>query len=441
MMSKLSLTWLLAGSVLTAPAAAYDLLQAWHAARQFDAGMAAAAGDLRAGRELAVQGRAQWLPQVSLSGNYSHSQPIGQPANGRQATGSETHGYGVTLSQPLFDSGRLALWRSGQLGAEIARTAHENAGQQLMQEVAAAYFAVLLAEDTLAATTAAKQAYHSQLRQALAEFELGAATITDANEARAGYDGAEADEIQARSDLATARNGLSRLTGLPSGRISPLAGDFPLTPPEPDVPAAWIDRAMQQNLAILAAGQALIQAEITLQEKRGSRLPTISLSAGYRVIRSNDPDVAPSGGRRNRGTTLGVTLSMPLFAGGGIDSRISEAAARRDSARDRLEDARRRASDDVLRAWQGVTSGAAYVRAQQQRLRSASSKLESTRLGREVGVRTNLDLLKAQQEYTDVQKNLASARYRYLNARLQLARAAGTLDAHTLAHINLVLAR
>lgn len=441
MTPKLPITWLLAGSALAAPAAAYDLLQAWHAARQFDTGLAAAAGELRAGRELAVQGRAQWLPRVSLSGDYSHSHPIARPPDGQPTAGGETHGYGVTLSQPLFDSGRRAQWQRGRIAAETARTAHENASQQLMLDVAAAYFNVLLAKDTLAATAAAKQAYHSQLRQAQAEFELGTATITDANEARAGYDSAEADEIQAHSDLETARHALARLTGLTGDRLSPLAGDFPLTPPEPDAPAAWIDLALRQNLAIRAAGQALRQAEVALQEKRGARLPTVSLSAAYRDTVSNDPAVGQPGTRRNRGTALGVTLSMPLFAGGGLDSQISEAAARRDSARDRLEDARRRAREDVLRAWQGVTSGAAYVRAQQQRLRSAGSKLESTRLGREVGVRTNLDLLKAQQDYTDVQKNLASARYRYLNARLKLARAAGTLDPDTLADINQVLAR
>lgn len=423
---------------LTLPAHAFDLVEAWSAARQYDTGIAASHNDYLAGQEQGPQGRALLLPQVNLSGSYSHNNPIRQvqPLTSTLATGGETHGYGVNLTQPLFDVSRYANYRKGQIGQELAQTTLDSAEQQLMIDVAAAYFNVLLAQDTLAATEVAKKAYLSQLEQAKTEFEIGTATITDTNEAQADYDGAIADEIQTQSDLEVSRNTLARLTGLSPLQIQPLTGQIPLERPSPDTLDAWLELALANSLKIRAKEQALAQAEQTLLDKRSGHLPVVQLTAGYQDTISNDPQTTLSGASRSRASSIGVNLTLPLFNGGGVNSQIREAVAQRDSARDQLEDSRRQTRDAVRSAWLGVTSGAAYVRAQQQRLVSAKSKLESTTLGKEVGIRTNLDLLKAKQDYTDVLKKLATARYRYLNAQLQLAQAAGRLDLDTLQRVN-----
>lgn len=417
-------------------ACAFDLLDAWRAARQYDSGYAAAGADLRAGSEQGVQGRAQLLPQINLTGSYNRNAPINQPTQSGWATGGESHGHGVTLTQPLFDVGRYAGYRKGQINDALAQTTYDTSTQQLMVDVAAAYFNVLLAQDTLAATEIAKKAFAGQLAQARTEFEIGTATITDTDEAQAGYDSALADEIQAQSDLEINRNQLARLTGLPPLQLQPLGSIIPLDTPRPGTLEGWLALAQANSLKIRSAEQTLALAEQTITEKRAGHLPVVQLSAGYQDTTTNDPLTTLNAPARSRGSTIGVTLTLPLYAGGGIDSQVREALARRDSARDQLEDARRQVREAIRKAWLGVTSGAAYVRAQEQRLKSARSKLASTQLGREVGVRTNLDLLKAQQDYSEVLKNLASARYRFLNARLQLAQAAGLLDEQVLEDVN-----
>ncbi|WP_215780767.1 TolC family outer membrane protein [Paludibacterium sp. B53371] len=429
---------LLSGS-LAATAQAFDLLQAWQAARQYDSGYAAAGANWRAGQAQGDQGRALLLPQLSLSGNYSQNKPIHAATAGGSEPGGVTHGYGVNLTQPLFDAARLANYRKGQINQAQAGSTYDSAGQQLMVDVAAAYFSVLQAQDNLAATEIAKRAYASQLAQAKTEFDIGTATITDTNEAQAGYDGAVADEIQAQSDLELNSNTLARLTGLRPQEIRPLADSFPLQRPQPDSLEDWLAMAQRNSPKIISKQQALELAEQTLAEKRAGHLPVVQLTAGYQDNITNDPASTLGGQARTRGSTIGINITVPLYSGGGIRAQVSEAVALRDSARDELENTRRLVREEVRRAWLGVTNGIAAIRAQQQRLRSTKSKLDSTQLGREVGIRTNLDLLKAQQDYSTVLKDLASARYRYLNARLQLAQAAGTLDETMLADVNQAL--
>lgn len=420
-------------AALAQQASAFDLNDAWRAAQGYNSDYAAARADLDAGRELTVQGRAQLLPQVGLSGNYSHN----TPATPSGMNSYDSSGYGVQLSQPLFDVAKYAAWQKGKIGSSQAELAFVASEQQLLVTVARAYFDVLLAQDTLAANRASKKAYATQLAQAKTSFELGTATITDTHEAQAGYDGAVAKEIAAESQLEISRNNLLRLTGLSPDAIQPLKDSLPLDTPTPATLEGWIQLAVANSPSLKSAEQSVELAKAGITEKRANQLPTITLNAGYNEARSNAFGSVPV----TRGNSVGVTVSLPLFAGGGIDSQVREAVARKDSAADKLESARRQLREDVRRAWLGVTSGAALVRAQQQLVLSANSKVESTRLGKEVGIRTNLDLLQAEQAYYDAVTSLATARYDYLTARLQLAQAAGTLDEALLQQVNQAVRR
>ncbi|WP_054287036.1 TolC family outer membrane protein [Gulbenkiania mobilis] len=412
-------------SGMAGTASAYDLLDAWRAAREHDAGFAAARAERDAGQEKAVQGRARLLPQIGLSGSITRNNPI-EP----DMASYTSRGYGVELSQPVFDVGKFADYRRGQAGAALADIQYLANEQQLIVDVGRAYFDVLLAQDSLAATRASKKAYENQLAQARAAFEVGTATITDTHEAQAGYDAAAAQEIVAQSNLEIARNALARLTGLDPAGMQPLAERIELVTAQGAL-EAWQARALDNSFDVRARAQELETARADLLAARGNRLPTLELNAGYR---DNDSGMGPS--PKTRASSVGLTVTMPLFAGGGISSQIREAASRELAARDRLEASRRQVREDVRRAYLGVTNGAAYVRAQEQLLVSARSKLESTRLGREVGVRTNLDLLRAEQDYYDTVRSLAEARYNYLTARLQLLQATGELTEAGLAEVN-----
>ncbi|MEO9386103.1 TolC family outer membrane protein [Chromobacterium phragmitis] len=432
---SLTLIALLAlGSAL--PAQAFDLVGAWQAARDYNADFAAARAQREAGQEKLVQGRSQLLPQASVSGNYSYTNPI-QPSSAQRRY--ESHGYNVGVQQPLFDVGKYTGYQKGKIGTQLADTAFSAAEQQLILDIAQAYFDVLRARDTLAATRASKKTYQNLLEQAKTAFEVGTATITDTHEAQAGYDGAVAQEISDANNLELAENNLKRLTGLEPSAIQSVREQLPLDPPKPAGLDAWVGMALRGSLKIQNAEQNLQLTEQTITEKRGNHLPTVNLTAGYNDAISNQPSLFNQ--QHTRGSSVGVTVTLPLFAGGGINSQVREAVAQRDAARDQLEAARRQVKEDVRKAFLGVTNGAALVRAQQQLLVSAKSKVESTRLGKEVGIRTSIDLLQAEQAYYTALTTLANAKYSYLTAKLALAQSAGQLQPETLGEVNQLIVR
>lgn len=419
---------------VSVPSQAFDLVAAWQAARNYNADFAASRAQHEADQEKRVQGRAQLLPQASVTGTYGYNNPI-QPANVLGANAQrryESHGYSVGVQQPLFDMGKYAGYQKGKIGTELGDTNYDAAEQQLILDIAQAYFNVLRARDTLEATRASKKTFLNQLQQAKTAFEVGTATITDTNEAQAGYDGAVAQEISDANNLELAEHNLSRLTGLDPAGIQSVRDKLPLDPPKPAGLDEWIALALHNSLDIKSSEQKLQLAEQTVLEKQGNRLPVVSLSAGYSNSLSNQSGTYP----HTRGSNIGVTVTVPLFAGGGINSQVREAVAQRDAASDQLEAKRRQVKEDVRKAYLGVTNGAALVRAQQQLLISAKSKVDSTRLGKEVGIRTNLDLLQAEQAYYSTLTTLANAKYNYLTARLALAQSAGQLEPKVLTDVN-----
>lgn len=415
------------------PAHAFDLVEAWRAARDYNADFAAARSDLDAGREKATQGRALLMPQVDATANYNYTNPIAPAGQG----GYDSTTYGVNLQQPLFDVSKYTGYQKGKLATQQAETSYGAAEQQLILDTSQAYFNVLLAKDTLSATSASKKTFQQQLEQAKTAFEVGTATITDTHEAQAGYDGAVAQEIKAINSLELAENNLRRITGLDPKTIQPVLDKLPLELPTPATLEAWIGIALRNSLSIKAAEQTLEIAGKNVTEKKGGHLPVISLTAGYSDTQTRAPMQQP----HTRGSSIGVGITLPLFAGGGINSQVREAAAQQESAKDKLEAVRRQVREDVRRTFLGVTNGAALVRAQEQLLISAKSKVESTRLGKEVGIRTNIDLLQAEQAYYSTLTSLATAKYEYLIARLSLSQAAGQLDSEVLSKLNAVIRR
>lgn len=439
---KLKLTAALCGILLYQPflcTSAFDLIDAWQAARDYDATYSAAKHQRDAGEEKAAQGLAQILPQVSVVADYGNQRPI-EP---RTSNGYDTHGWGVRASQPLFDISKYAAFRQGRISAEMARTQFSVTEQELIVKTSSAYFDVLLAYDTLEATLAAKHAYAKQLEQAKVSFRIGTATIVDTYEAQANYDAAIAKEIAAETELNIKANELRKQTGLDPKQIQLIDGNKVLDFAASGPLDTWQQVALDNSLEVKNRQQSLDMAEQELLARRGDRYPKVNLTANYgdniNTAYNSTPTWLDSNQRHTRNSSIGVELSIPLFAGGGISSQIREAAAKELQAKDELEAAKRQVKEDVRRTYLGVTSGEAEVKALEQLLTSMKSKLDSTRLGKEVGVRSNLDLLQAEQQYYETIRTLAEARYRYLLARLKLAQAAGVLEPTVLADVNRVI--
>jgi outer membrane protein len=417
------------------PAQAADLLDAVNAARGFDAGFSAARHAQLAGREKRWQGLAGLLPRAQIDGSYTRQDQPGAP----YAAAVRRHSATASITQPLFDATRIADFKRGGALADQTDAEYDKARQTLVTEVSDAYFSVLYAREVLQAAEFAELAFQKQLDQAQAALRIGDGTRTDVDEAQANLDDALARKIGAQNDLEIARGTFRRLTGLYADDLAPIAWQC-VPQAAPLGLTAAMDEAATQNPDVRIAETLLDQSRADIVGATGANLPVVNLQASYgtnwsRGANENGLDEIFGTTSKTRASMVGVTVTIPLFAGGGQLSAAREAYRRRDQSRDTLEDARRNAREHARTAHLRITNGVALMRAQERALASADSKVKSTRLGREVGLRTRIDELNAQQRYFEAIRDLADARYGFLRARLQLSAALGTLGDADLAGI------
>ncbi len=425
---------------------ALDLIGAYERARRTDPTVLAADEAVIAGREKAVQGRALLLPQVGLGASYTHVSDKSSnalPPELAQLIKPESSGgvrkVELQFKQPLYDAEARSNKKQLRQQTELAEITYRNAQQELIERVAETYFNVLLAEEQLRVTRAEKAAVQMQRDRAKARFDVGRGKVTDVQETQARYDGVLAKEVQADSALALRRTQFEELTGAPAEGLHELAPGFVPAPPQPEVLAEWQGKGREQNSRVLAKRSQLAIADAEIGKYKLAGRPTLELVAGY-------SDKSASGGLsptiasdHQRTATVGLQFSVPLFAGGGIESRERESIAKKRQAEQELAAAQRDARLQVQDAYLSVTTGVARIAALEQSRRSAETALEATTLGRDVGTRTELDVLDAQQRLFSSQLDLAQARNDYLLGRIRLASAAGELHEGDLRSLNAML--
>lgn len=437
-MKNISVPILLIATTMSQSVQAVDLLETFRAAQANDPVFAAARAALQAGQEKLPQGRSQLLPSLSLSANSTFNDqnirylgPTAFPAGTQRYN---THGYSVNLTQPLFRQQNWVAYTEAELLVAQAEAQFKLAEQDLILRVAQAYFEVLIAQDSVELAGAQKTAITEQLEQARRNFEVGSATITDTHEAQARYDLTVAQEIAAKNSLEIKRRSLQQLINEMPGDINPLGKAFKLEPPQPADMEQWVSEAELNNPQLAAAKAAAEIAEKEVARNRGGHYPTVDLVANYTKSNSNGGNFGV--GSDVTGKSVGVQLNMPLFQGGVVNSRWREAESNRERAKEELENVRRNVATQTREAYLGVVSGIAQVRAFQQALTSSESVLEASKLGQEVGVRTNLDVLNAQQQLYATRRDLYQAEYNYLVSQLRLKAAAGSLGEDDIVLVN-----
>ena len=437
---KILIALTFAGSALSAQSA--DLLQAYRDATAYDAQFAAARAARAAGLEKLPQGRAGLLPTLGLSANTTWNDVESTARSTGVTTGRDynSNGWSVALSQPLFRWQNWVGFKQSELAVALAEMQFAQAGQDLILRVSQAYFDVLLAQETLATAQAQKTAFAEQLEAAKRNFEVGTATITDTHEAQARHDLAVATEIAAENDLAVKRQALRTLTGKEADTLKGLRPGVQIGAPQPADIGQWVSSAEAGNLGVQIAQTSLDVSGREIEKQRAGHYPTLDLVATHGKTGSGfSSSSLTGGGVDTKSSTIGLQLAMPLFAGGAVSSKEREAAALSEKARADLDNARRQASLGAKQAYLGVNAGLAQVRALEAGVASSRLAVESNKLGYEVGVRINIDVLNAQSQLFDTQQKLAKARLDTLIAQLRLKAAAGTLAEADLAAINALL--
>lgn len=436
---RLTVVWLLA---MSWPAMATDLLEVYQIAVESDPELRSAEYAYRSAQQALPQARSLNLPQVSASGDFTRSR---QEAGGEVDT-SEFQTLSLNVRQTLFDLENRARIRQADASIAQAEANFLAAQQGLIFRVADAYFGVLAAQADLAFARQEKLANQEQFKQAERRFEVGLIAITDVREAQASFDLARAREIVAENQVANAREALARITGTFLRNLAMPGDDLPLTPPEPQDIETWVQTARDQNLALIAALYAAEAATEDVAVQRADRYPTVSLVGQHTYTRGNRVFTGFSGGGFGGGgvdevhdTQVILQFNWDLYTGGRVSSEIRQSVEELERAREDLIFQERETIQQTRDAYRGVISGISQVRSLEQALVSNETALEATEAGFEVGTRTTVDVLIAQRNFFEAERDLRQARYDYILNLLRLKQAAGTLSVVDLQAVNRLL--
>ena len=438
-------------SALPAAALAQDLLEVWRAAAQHDRRLVVARAEHASSQALREQADALWRPQLSASvgaglgasqsamrGAQFSAPGMGTVDEARFATsvnaGLATR-VALTAQQPLVNPARDAQRAQLRLGADMGDTAWRAAQTERMLHTAERYFTLAVADERVRVLARQADALARARTEAHDRYRIGSAPVTDTHEADAALAAVQAQQANAALQASIQRRALADSTGLaqPAARLPML----PLAPPghEP----AWVQAAQADSPRLRLLGQAVDVAQQKLRQHGAAGKPTVDFiaQAGHERIAGR----GDFGSARNRSLNalVGVQINIPIDAGGLLQAQEREAAERLNQARAELDAAREDVAQQVHAAWLGLQAGATRIAALEQGLTASAARRDATRLGREVGDRTLMDVLHAENDHAGAALALAQARSEQVMTRLKLAALADRLDEGLLAQVDATL--
>ena len=423
---------------LSASVQAQSLGELYESARGFDAAYQSARAQYDATLAKADQARALVLPTAGLSAGASRSEFENSSPSYSRSYGSQS--VAVNASQPLYRPANRAGYAQGLKQVELAQAQLAAAEQDLIVRVSQSYFDALASKDNLTFVLAQKAAVAEQLASAKRNFEVGTSTITDTREAQARYDLVLAQEIAAESDLRVKLIALDQLVGKTATAPKPLRLPAALPLLNAGDMNQWVQQAQENHPGVRQSQVALDVAKLETEKAQAGNRPTVDLVGSYGIT-NNSASATAGGAYRNNLATVGVQLSLPLFAGYSIQNRVRETVALEEKARADLDGVKRTVDQATRTAFLGVVSGASQVKAYEAAEASSQSALDANKLGYQVGVRINIDVLNSQSQLFDTKAKLAKARYDVLVGGLKLRQANGSLKVDDLMAVNALLAK
>jgi outer membrane protein len=469
------LTLALAMAVVSLPSHGEDLLDAYRQARANDPVLSQADANRRATGEGVDQARALMLPQINAgltlsqtnggssgnsfdglgdgtgndylcsglsagTGTYACT-GLGGSGNGGEGSGghSRNRNISATLSQTVLDFSQYANLKAAHSAASAQDETYDAAEQNLYVRVATAYFAILTDEDQLTFAQANEDAYKRQYEQAEAQFNVGLSAVTAVYQAKAFFDNAKTQTVTAQNTLNNDKEALRVITGQPVGDLKKLRDELPMQAPSPTDPDAWVKQALQLNPSLLAQQYNVQTAEHNISAARAGHLPTITANVNYGKSSSwfQNPNVI--GQTTPASTTIGLTLNVPIFSGGAVQSRVRQSIDERDAASDAMELQRRQVVQDTLNYYRSVIAGISQVESAKASVDSANKALEAMRAGYGAGTQTMTDVLLAIQTLTQSEGTYSQARHQFILNKLLLQQSAGVASVKDIETINTLL--
>ena len=439
------------------PAQAMDLMEAWQATRQHDPQSAVSQAARQAGETRRTQAASLWRPAVVLSasagrmtgetemtGAHFSAPGLGQSDGVGFATsvnnGTSTR-WTLSARQPLFNLERKAQGRQLELAADVAELEWQSAQQDLMLQTTQRYFDVLLVGNKLVLLREQQKAVELALTEAKDRFALGDKPVTDTHEASARAHALRAQVLATQDELALVRSALTDATGVADPALQSLAGNANVLPASLQPLTHWLAEASEKNplLRMQSAGVQAAQQEVAKYSKAAATTLDLVAQAGRDQLSGNGNFGAASNTASQQ--MIGLQLNLPLYTGGYRNAKQEEALRLQDKASAELERAKQQISQQTRAAWLALQTGSARLLALAESHKASAARLDGTRLGRQVGDRTTLDLLQAETDASSATLALMRARIELLIKQLRLQALAGQLNEPALQAVNALLQR
>ena len=397
------------------------------------------------GKEIKVQGRAALLPNISINAQTNWNEYY---QNGELRNEYNNFNTSARLSQPLIRLDSWFKYRQSKFLTDAAEADFAYSQQALIVRTAELYFNVLRAIDNLSAARSEEKAIKKQLDQIRQRYEVGLSAVTEVQAAQLAFDLSLASRTRVEGEVYTTKESLNALVGREIISLDGLVNDLNVSNPVPASKEEWARKAVENNFRLQAANLRKFASKNNARSVASNHLPKVDIVGVQSESETNQYsfDGFNTGGGFNitvpdetQRDTYSLQLSMPIFQGGAVISRTKQAYAESNKSSEDALFTERNVIQDVRSQYSNVVTLVANLRAQKQAVISASSALEATRVGYEVGTRNIVDLLQAEKNLYSAERNLSNAKYDYLITTLRLHLAAGTLTPENLIEINNLL--
>ncbi|MEN9625137.1 MAG: outer membrane protein TolC precursor [Pseudomonadota bacterium] len=447
--------WVLAALLASPSVQALDLLQTWEQARQHDPQMQVVQATRSSVQAYEAQAKALWRPVLMGSASVGAMSADtstqgaqfavgGQPAMpgsfATSASAATSTRWSLQAKQALYSPERQAQQAQLQKAASVAEQRADWAQQQFMQLTAQRYFNLLVAERQQQVLKNQHAAVSRSLTEVKDRFALGDLPVTDTHEATARATGLQAQLLAAESDVQMARSVLVESTRL---SVDALKLHVPKTEWAPTAVPTFAqvqEQVRQANTGVLLQKA---QWDVALQElKKHERSGGITLdfvaSAGRDRL-SGEGDFGPSSNTQSQ-QMLGLSLNVPLYTGGWRSGKLQEAVSAADKASAEYDLALQQAQQQARSVWLALQTGPARLAAMKASWQASAARLDATRLGRQVGDRTTLELLQAENDAAQAELAWLRAQADLLLTQLQLDALTGAMSVQSLQALNAHLA-
>ncbi len=419
-----------------------SLKQAFDRAKAYDATLKAAQANDQAQKEEINKSFSAFLPQARLTAYEGRGVTDAETPGlfgdtSKRHTVYDSRNYNLSIRQSIFNGANFAEY--AQSKAEVARSGASLEKEQLglMGRLTGAYLEVLLAAENIQYSDAQKKAAEQQFVQAEKRFKAGIGTLTEINEAKANLETVIAQRLEWVNNLEYAKRTLETICGQYIQQFFTLdPNKLTLRNPEPAVVDDWIALSLKKNPDILAAMFDVNAAQEEINKNNSGHLPTLDLVASRSKTESDNNFTI---GSKFETDTVGLQLNIPIFNGGYVSASVRQAQSKLLAAQEKLAEKQRLVANEVRKYFNEIVNGNARVEAQMQAVKSNEVAVIGTQKGYEAGMRSNVEVLNAQDKLFSAIRDLAKERYKLLYSQVMLKQSSGTLVENDLNDISQML--